>query len=88
MQNGVTVKEVQDMELGPVMMTPRLAAMVLQNVNTLQGLRGRGVGRARYWACLHMLMWEGFIDGECGEASSRQGLGWDGGGDEEAEGSR
>ena len=67
MQNGVTVKEVQDMELGPVMMTPRLAAMVLQNVNTLQGLRGRGMGRAKYWACLHMLMWEVLIEGSVGK---------------------
>ena len=48
MQNGVTVEEVQDMELGPVMMTPRLAAMVWQNVNKRKGLQGRGVGRARY----------------------------------------
>ena len=89
MQNGVSVEELKDMDLEAVMMTPRQASMVWQNVNKLKGLRGKGVGRARFWACMHMLMWEGFIDpGECGIASSRQGLGWDGGGDEEAEGSR
>lgn len=42
MQNGVTVEEVQDMELGPVMMTQRLAVMVWQNTNKLAGLAQGG----------------------------------------------
>ena len=43
-QNGVSVEEVKAMDLEAVMMTPRLAAMVCQNVNKLKGLRGKGVG--------------------------------------------
>ena len=58
MQTGVSVEELQDMDLEAIMMTPRLAQMVRQNMNKLAGLGGKGVGRARFWACMHMLMWE------------------------------
>ena len=61
MKNGVSVEELEDMDLKAVMMTPGLAQMVWQNVNKLAGLRGKGVGRARFWACMHMLTWENVL---------------------------
>ena len=52
----MTVEEVQGMLLEPVM-TPMLAVMVWQNTNKLPGLvEGGGVGRLRFWACMHMLI--------------------------------
>ena len=38
MQNGVSVEQLQGMDLEPVMMTQRLAAMAWQNTNKLAGL--------------------------------------------------
>ena len=76
MTTGVSVEELQDMDLEAVMMTPRLAQMVWQNVNKLAGLRGAGVGRARFWACMHMLMWEGLIEGSVGK--HHRDRDWDG----------
>ena len=65
-QWGVTIKEVQDMVLDPVM-TPNLATMVWQNPNKQAGLvEGGGAGRKRFWACIHMLMEEGLVQGEVG----------------------
>ena len=83
------VEELPGMHLEAVMMTSKLAHMVWQNVNKLHGLQGKGVGREKFWACMHMLMWESRIEpGECGTTSARQGLGWDGRGDAKATGDR
>ena len=64
MQNGVSVEQLQDMDLEPIVMKHGLAAMVWQNTNKLAGLtQGGGAGRARFWACMHLLLREGLIDG-------------------------
>ena len=77
---GITVEEVQDMQLAPVM-TPMLAVMVWQNTNKLAGLaEGGGVGRLRFWACMHILMREGLIGGSVGR--HHRDKSWDGMADE------
>ena len=48
-------------------LTVRLAHLVWQNVNKLKGLHGKGIVRKRFWACIHMLMWEGAIEGNVGK---------------------
>ena len=64
---GLTTGEVWDMDLGPVEMTPRLAAEVWRNTNTLAGLvEGDGAGRRRFWACMHMFKKEGLVRGNVG----------------------
>ena len=78
-QNGVSVEQLQDMDLEPVMMTKRLAAMAMvwQNMNKLAGLtQGGGAGRARFWAYMHMLMQEGPIEGSAGRHHHDRS--WDG----------
>ena len=78
MKNGVLVEELPGMDLEAVMMTPRLAHLVWKNVNKLQGLRGAGVGRERFWACMHMLMWESLIEGSVGKHQRVSDRDWDG----------
>ena len=74
---GLTMGEVWDMNLGPVEMTPRLAAEVWRNTNNLAGLvEGDGAGRRRFWACMHMFMKEGLVRGDVG--THTQDESWDG----------
>ena len=76
-EHRVSVGDLQNMDLGPIMMTPQIAQKVWKNVNKLKGLKEtRGTGRRRYRACIDMLMWEGVIEGEVGVHP--QDMGWEG----------
>ena len=69
-RQGVSEEELPDMELGAVMMTPHLAQLVWGNdiVKKLGGLTGKhAIGKRRYWACIHILLWEGVIEGDMGQ---------------------
>ena len=78
MTHGVLVEELPGMDIEAITMTPQIAQRVWQNVNLnkLKGLQGKGVGRTRFWACMHMLMWEGGIEGSVGK--HQRDMDWDG----------
>ena len=78
-RRGITVEEVQDMKLASVVI-PMLAVKVWQDTNKLAGLVGRGVGRLRFWACMHMLRRDGLLLGDV-ERHHRD-RSWDGMADE------
>ena len=85
MSQGVSVEELPGMDLQAITMTPKIAHLVWQNVNKLKGLQGKIIGRKRFWACMHMPMWEGAIyRWECGEAPEGHGLGGHGSRDAQA----
>ena len=65
-RHEMLVEELPGMNLEAVMMTPKLAQEVWQNVKKLKGLRGKRVGRERFWVCMHMLMWESAIEASVG----------------------
>ena len=66
-EQGVSAEELQGMNLGPVLMAHAVAQRVWQNVHKLGGLKQTGgTGRKRFWACMNLLMREGFIEGEVG----------------------
>ena len=77
-RHGVSVEELPGMDLEAIMMSPRaqIAQQVWKNVNKLKGLKGKGIGRKRFWACIHMLMWEGAIEGNVGK--HQQDMDWEG----------
>ena len=65
------------MELGPVVMTSKLAVLVWQDTNKLAGLvEGDGAGTRRFWACMHMFMKEGLMIGDVGTHPRNKS--WDG----------
>ena len=45
--HGVSVGDLDDMDLGPIMMTPQIAQIVWTNVNKLKGLKETGGPRRR-----------------------------------------
>ena len=77
MRQGFLVEELPGMDLQAITMTPKIAQLVWQNVNKLKGLQGKIIGRKRFWACMHMPMWEGAIDGSVGR--HQRDMDWEGG---------